>query len=1198
VRLLDEHLLLSASDLINFLECEHLTALDVQLADGRILEAPGRADTAELVARKGDEHEQRYLESLRETHGDALVEIDTSDGSYEGLQASAQRTREAMEAGAPVIYQAAFVQNEWMGYADFLERKDDRPSQLGDWSYEAVDTKLARSLKPYFVIQLCLYSGFIAEIQGTPPLNMHVILGTGERETLLLADFSAYYRRMSKHFAERLETGLTSTYPEPVDHCSLCKWAERCKATRAADDHLSLVARLSRSQGAKLRSNGISTVAQLAKANELDRPTGMGTEAFERVRQQAQLQVYQRETGKLARQLLPPEPPGDGPLRGFALLPEPSEGDVFFDIEGDPFYEDGLEYLWGITYFSHEQAVFKPFWGKERATEKLAFEDFIDFVSGRRTAFPDMHIYHYAPYEPTALKRMMGLHGTREQQVDRLLREHVLVDLYRVVEQALRISRPSYSIKEVEAFYMGKRTAAVQQAGDSVLMFEEWLQNGSQQLLDDIEAYNKEDCDSTLLLRNWLLEQKELAEQQHGMQIAWRMPGKTKRKESLDAEAEENEAAKSAALQVGLLDGVPDDRHERTPEQQHRWLLAQLLEYHRREDKPGWWEYFDRLERSDSELTEMDSESIGGLEPVGEPEKLGGRSPSMVQQLTFPTQEHKIKVGAYDDPHSCGIDPDTGESDQNPETIDVVSIDDENGTIGVKVTPKWSKLPLPTALIPRGPMQTGIHRAALRDVASDIVKAGLEGEGKYRAARDVLRRDPPRTSAVELGSPLQEGEVDLEKVKRIARGLDGSCLFIQGPPGSGKTYTGAHLILDLIASGATIGVTSNSHKAISNLLHEVEKFAGPSSFRGLKKSSSSEQDFISRLPKALIGNSSANKEFPPGPEVQLIAGTSWLWCRESMRASVDYLVVDEAGQISLADTLAISTAATNLILLGDPMQLSQVSRGTHPRGAGASVLEHLLGDHSTIPPERGVFLDHTRRMHPDVCEFISDAVYDGRLLSDPDCAKQAIEAAGAAGAAGGAAEGALPAEPGQVRGAAQAIEPGQVTGTGVRSISIDHEGNSRQSPEEAARIATEIAGLVGARYTKKDGTETALEAKHVMVVTPYNAQVRCLRQQLDLRELGDVAVGTVDKFQGQEAAIVFFSMATSSGGEIPRNVEFLYSRKRLNVAISRARCIGVLVASPALLTIRCHTVEQMRLVNALCLLDEKAVEQTAIAATA
>ncbi|HEY8502031.1 MAG TPA: DEAD/DEAH box helicase, partial [Solirubrobacterales bacterium] len=365
-----------------------------------------------------------------------------------------------------------------------------------------------------------------------------------------------------------------------------------------------------------------------------------------------------------------------------------------------------------------------------------------------------------------------------------------------------------------------------------------------------------------------------------------------------------------------------------------------------------------------------------------------------------------------------------------------------------------------------------------------------------------------------------------------------------------------------IAAGKRVGVTANSHKVISNLLGETERRALELgvSLRGLKKFSSPDQIY-KRPPdlgggEQMIGNTDDNSALGPEAELELMAGTAWLWCRPEMRESVDYLVVDEAGQISLADALALSTAATNVILLGDPLQLAQVSQGTHPLGSGASVLEHLLGDDGTIPPERGIFLQQSLRMHPDVCDFVSRAVYEERLKPAPGCERQNIEA------------------------------DGPITGTGVRSIPVVHSGNSRSSLEEAELIAAEIAGLVGAAYTRKNGETRPLKETEIMVVTPYNAQVRCLRAALDSSGLPNVPVGTVDKFQGQEAAIVFFSMATSSGAEMPRNVEFLYSRNRLNVAVSRARCLAVLVASPALMTIECRAVEQMRLVNALCLLDE------------
>jgi superfamily I DNA and/or RNA helicase len=354
-----------------------------------------------------------------------------------------------------------------------------------------------------------------------------------------------------------------------------------------------------------------------------------------------------------------------------------------------------------------------------------------------------------------------------------------------------------------------------------------------------------------------------------------------------------------------------------------------------------------------------------------------------------------------------------------------------------------------------------------------------------------------------------------------------------------------------------VGVTAPSHKAISNLLSEIELHS-PSDppWRGLKKGAG-DDEFVSERRHPLIDNSNSQPDFLGETAPRLRAGTAWLWSREDMRRSVDYLVIDEAGQVSLADALAMATAARNLILLGDPLQLAQVSQAVHPEGSGASVLEHLLGEHGTIPPERGVFLEHTRRMHPAVCRFISDAVYEGRLRSIPECAQQRI-----------------------VRDGVEEV--------GVRHRLVEHDGNTRQSPEEADVVAREIERGVGSEYRLGDGTTRELRESDFMVVAPYNAQVRCLRARLP----DAVAVGTVDKFQGQEAAVILFSMATSSGEEIPRNVEFLYSRNRLNVAVSRAKCLAILVASPRLLTIRCRSVEQMRLVNALCLLVETADEQT------
>jgi predicted RecB family nuclease len=1151
MELVDGQLILSATDLINYLECGHLTWLDRERAEGLLSAEPKRLETAELVATKGDEHEVAYLEGLKTEYGEALVEIAT-DGGRPGLERAVAQTAGAIAAGAPIIFQGSFLSGQWRGHADFL-RRIDRSLTLGDWSYEAIDTKLARSVKPYFVLQLCFYSELLAELQGAEPEHMYVVLGTGEEKSLRYADFSAYYRRLKAEFASTLSDGLADIYPEPVAHCGLCRWSDVCDARWERDDHLSLVARLARTQLMGLTQAGITTVAELARAAPEQKPSRIGRDTFDRLRQQARLQVAQRESGKPSYELLDPQLDPDAVPHGFARLPRPSDGDLFFDIEGDPFCgEQGLEYLWGISYRQAGVEHYQAFWGKDSGEEKRAFEQFIDFVIERRRRFPDMHVYHYAPYEPSAMKRLMGVHGTREDEVDQLLRDNVLVDLYRVVEQALRISQPSYSLKKVEVFYMPDREATVTDGEDSILKFEEWLATGEDSLLQWIERYNEEDCVSTLRLLDWLVELRGECELEYATQIPWLPQGS-----SAPAGEEEKKDDEVERLQTQLLADIPDNPSDRTEEGRGRWLLAQMLDYHRRERKPFWWEYFDRLQRTAEELVEADSETIGGLEPTDIAPRTDARS--LIHTLRFPPQEHKVAPGAFADPFSAAIDTATGlPAPFSVTKFNVERVIDQEGLVEIRRQAQWCDRPLPRALMPCTVYPTDEHEVALREVAEMVLAHGIVGDGPYRAVRDILIRALPRTAAVPIGEQLQDGPAHLERIKEVVQGLDHSYLFIQGPPGSGKTYTGAQLVLDLLSKGYSVGVASNSHKAINNLLGDVEKHAADINFRGLKKSSSTDQDFESELEDPLIGNSRKNADFTGGHGLDLIAGTAWLWCRQEMRQSVDYLVIDEAGQISLADALATGTASRNLVLLGDPLQLAQVSQGAHPDGSAVSVLEHLLGEDGTIPPRRGVFLDHTRRMHPDVCRFVSEAVYEGRLSAIEECDRQRIDA------------------------------DGSLTGTGVRAILIDHEGNTRSSPEEATRVAEEIQRMLGAAYTKANGATVPLTQDDFMVVSPYNAQVRCLRAELNRQGLTTVPVGTVDKFQGQEAAVVFFSMATSSGEEIPRNVEFLYSRNRLNVAVSRARCLAVLVASPKLLTTRCHTVEQMRLVNALCWFVEMA----------
>jgi predicted RecB family nuclease len=1089
----------SPSDLTAFLACSHLTSLETAVAHGTLVQPDVEDPQAELIRRKGDEHERAYLAELR-ARGLRIVEIELGDEL--DWERAAAETAEAIAAGVDVVYQGVFIHDGWRGIADFLERQPDG-------SYEAADTKLARTSKPAHILQLCFYTEQVARVTGREPAFMHVVLGSGLRDSYRPGDFRAYYRRVRQRFLEFVADS-PETYPLPVSHCSICDFRERCRAQWERDDHLTLVARLRRDQVPRFEQAGIGTLAELAAAQPDAEIPRMTPSTFEALRDQAALQHSTRITGRHAYHLLEP-----APKRGFELLPKPSPGDVFFDIEGDPFWaaDRGLEYLFGVLWRENGGTAFRPFWAHDRESEKRAFEELVDFLHERLRADPDMHVYHYAHYEPAVLKRLMGLYGTREEEVDDLLRRGVLVNLFAVVWHALRASYPSYSLKNIEGFYLDGRKAEVTGGVDSVLLYEQWRETGADELLEAIRAYNEEDCLSTLLLRDWLLERRAEADPQYGQELAWAEPEEPREVSEEAAEA----FAERERLRAELLADLPDDPNALTDAQRPRYLAAQLLEYHRREAKPVWWAFFDRLGRSPADLVH-DSEAIGELEPDGSaPVK---RARSLVHAFTFPAQEHKLEPG------DAVVDPATGTG-----AGVIVELDDAVGRLTLTRGPKLEEVPLPRALIPGGPFDTKPQREALARLARSL----LESTGRYPALEGILVRERPRTGREVVQT------TDLEEMKRLVLDLGESHLVVQGPPGSGKTWTGARLIVHLLGHGKRVGVTATSHKAIHNLLFEVERVAAAEGvdFKGLKKSTGSEE---SEFRGARIESSEDVAAFAD-PELRLLAGTAWLFARAELDGAVDYLFVDEAGQVSLADALAVGTAARNVVLLGDPVQLAQVTQGTHPPGSGASVLEHLLGDAHTIPPDRGLFLERTFRLHPDVAAFVSDAFYEGRLRAAEGCERQ-----------------------------------GTAFGTGLRFLPVEHEGNRRSSVEEAERVRVAIDEMLGGDYTDAKGRTRPLGEIDFMVVAPYNAQVRCLREGLS----GGVPVGTVDKFQGQEAPVVFFSMASSSGEDVPRNIEFLFSHNRLNVAISRARCLAILVASPKLLDIRCRTVEQMRLANALC----------------
>ena len=1188
MQLIDGAPVFSATDLVGYLACEHLTALETAALRG-LVERPNRADPElDVIRRRGQQHELRFLAEL-EAGGRHVVRIERDDEAEHAadIRRQAEETIAAMRAGVDVIYQATFFDGRWLGYADFLlrvetERAEDA-SVWGPWHYEVADTKLARHVKAGAVLQMCSYVEQLERLQGVRPAQMHVVLGGSAHETasLRVDDYLAYHRAARTRF-EQVMFGTDAapalppafppvgTYPEPVEHCDVCRWAPECEARRRADDHLSIVAGISSRQRKALVARGIDTLTALAGSPiPFDPPLdGASASSTERVREQARIQLEGRgRTPPLHELLLPPPGEAIDPERGLAILPEPDAGDLFFDIEGDPYaFDDGIDYLFGVL---DVEGRFTAFWSFDPdrpdeidlAGEKAAFEKFIDFVAERLQRHPAMHVYHYAPYEPTALKRLMGRHATREEEVDALLRGGVLVDLYRAVRQGLRASVESYSIKKLEPLYGFTRQIDLRDAGSSIVAFEEWLELGegdrpTSDILARIEGYNRDDVISNARLRAWLEGLRPKLARLTGQDV----PRPAERAAEPTASLSESDA-RVQTLANRILAGVEPDPERRTPEEKVRWLLAQLLSWHRREGKAAYWEFFRRIGLEVEDLLKEDG-ALSGLElmSVSGPWKPTARSKSRVTATyRMPTQEHR-DVGD----RSTLYDP--RKAQERPgEWIDAWTvgaklgeIDDKANTVEL-IWMEGAEIRHPTSVVALNIVPDADLRQALFRLGEWVADRGIDAPGPWRAARDLLLRRAPRCNQGS-GEPLRlEGEDDLAAARRLVRCLDRGTLAIQGPPGSGKTHTGARMIIELVRAGKRVGISATSHKVIGNFLMKVldAQMGTDVSVRAAQKITEDDQGCVNdRVAK--LKNAAHLRDGLSAGEYNVVAGTPWLWASERSTDMVDVLFVDEAGQIALANVLAMGEATDSLVLLGDPQQLDQPLQGSHPPGADQSALAHLLDGDATMPADRGLFLEHTWRMHPALTAFTSAAFYEDRLESRDHLKFQILNG------------------------------PTPIGGVGPRLVDAEHAGSDNASPEEARQVAALVTALVegGATWVDQDGRRKPVGWNDVLVVAPYNAQVGEIE-----RLIPAARVGTVDKFQGQEAPVSIYSMTTSTPEDAPRGMDFLYSRNRLNVATSRARCVAIVVASRALLRVRARSPHQMRLANALCQFVEHATQK-------
>ncbi len=1123
--LLGPTLSLAATDLSRYLSCRHLIELERAAAEGRATR-PVRHDPAlDLLIQRGREHEQAYVESLR-ARGLVVDDLREVEGDT-----AAERTALSMRTGAGAIVQAAFADGRWSGRADVLLRVD-RPSNLGAWSYEVVDTKLARDTRGATVLQLCVYTDLVGRLQGVAPEQMHVVKpGTPlVSEVFRCADYQAYYRLLKLRLEARIDAAPdAASYPEPVPHCELCSWWSGCDKRRHDDDHLSLVAGMQALHVAELRRQRVTTLADFAERSTPlpERPERGSLETFERLHGQARIQLEGRLAGEPRYRLLPFEPD-----RGFALLPEPSPGDVFFDLEADPFVPGGgLEYLFGYALADpNGPPVYSAAWATDAGAERRAFEEFVDLVMERWQQDPSLHVYHYSPYEPGALKRLMGRHATREAEVDSLLRGKRFVDLYAVTRQGVQASVEGYSLKNLEVFFGFSRAVPLRDADAARRRVDCALELG--QSLPDadrmaVQAYNRDDCLATLALRDWL-EERRTELMGTGVSVPRPEHGTGEASKKI-----EGHQADVQGLYDRLVAGLPADRAAWDETHRAVWLLANLLDYFRRELKCAIWEKY-RLNELDHEDLLGERKAVTRLRFLTE--VAGGTAKCPIHRYAFPEQEAALDRG--DTLLEIGALADVGS---------VHDMDHSGHTLEVKRT-STSRDRHPTAVIVDPLVRSDPLERSLLALARSVAEHGIDGDGPFRSARDLLLRHPPRRRSTAEGGVLRlPDETAVDAALRIVLELDHGVLPIQGPPGSGKTYAGAQMIARLVATGKRVGVTAVSHKVVRKLL-EGTIAAGRD--MSIPVEATHKPGPVPDEPCAGLVHVKSNPDAIRAlRQGRLVGGTCWLWASDDATGQLDYLFVDEAGQLSLALMLAAARSTRNIVLLGDPQQLEQPQQGAHPEGADISALQHVLGELETIEDHRGLFLDRTWRLHPAICEFTSEVYYEGRLEPRDGLERQAIEGAT------------------------------RFRGSGLFHVAVPHRGSQNASPEEVRAIREIVDDLLrDASWIDAEGERHPLGPAEILVVAPYNAQVGRLRAELP----AGVRVGTVDKFQGQEAPVVVYSMTSSSVDDAPRGMSFLYDPHRFNVATSRARCVCIVVGSPALLEPDCRTPEQMRWANALC----------------
>ena len=1120
-------ILKTASRLKNWIACNYTTINEI---NKKGLKKKKSSTTEDIRKKRGDEFEEKIYKKLIKQYP-KHIKIKKDDDRFE-------KTKEALKKGYDLIHKAHFKHKGWVGEIDFLIKDQNKKTKKGKWRFEVYDTKLSSIAKTDHITQISLYSEWIATQQDNElPDFMYLILGIKDKEKknnrikideeikqYKTQNYQLYFQNNEANYIKFLDSDKKNIHPERCGFCALCDWSDVCEEQWLAKDHLNQIAKIRKDQISKIKKHGIKTLSQFSKLKETEKIKDLNSSIFKKHLSQAKLLIEFNKTKIPQYKVLPLEAE-----RGFNKMPKASEHDLFFDIEGldkilNPEESDqdklGLEYLFGIYDHDNKKEPYKYFWAHNQDEEKEKFIELLKFIDKHFKQYPDSHIYHFNHYEKTALTKLMSKHDTCIEQVNDLLRYGKLVDLHAVLNQGMQVSEKEYSLKNLEKFYQYKRKGEIKKANESTDKYLDWIETGEEKLLDEIKLYNREDCESTYFLREWLRGKKP-KDSHYAI--------KKESKERKTNWEKENEDYKR------LIE-------KKCKDEKIKKILRDILGFHKREEMIYWQNIFNRAANKNDEDLIEDAQCIGFMEKINEESGKDGRGKT-IKIFTYKFLKQDFKVKEKDNVMNA-LDGDL----QTHRVGKVLSIDESKKDENIIEISTAKNLPEILSVA----KDDYVNHKVIIDAIRRFVESAVKGEKKYKATYEILKKNYPKIKNIKEGETIiKEGDFLKESFKTV-ESMQNSYLYFQGPPGVGKTHAAAYIIIELIKKSKKIGITANSHKVIFNLLNKIEELAKDNfSFEGYHKGSSSdpEKRYVNgKFIKNISDSKVMDMQFKD-MDANLFSGTAWCFSRPACEEKLDYIFIDEAGQLTTADIVAISLSAQNVVIIGDQMQLSSPISAVHPGESGKSIPEFLLEDQDTISSNKGIFIDKSRRLHPKLCKFTSENFYDGRLKNFPFTEKRKISFL--------KKENLLPE-------------------TGILMVDAKHKEVCRQKSEEEGKLVKDFYNrLFGSTFLDEENIKKRMNEADILVVAPYNVQVNYLKSILPK----EARVGTIDKFQGQQAPATIISMTSSDAESLPRNVDFYFSRNRLNVAVSRSQCLSIVIMNKKILEINCKKVEHIKLVN-------------------